>query len=620
MKKKYRFGPVLIILGVFVLLTAALLGQNTWRLGERVERKVTLVDAQTLKSVQNQTNEDGGEKVAAEKGKECLYIWDSGDENSVLLHGQMPQILHDMKVSYTEADIDSESISGFEDYGFVVIGTSDYTEFGGEMEKLIDWTMDGGYLMIAQVPAVEPVASWVLQKAGAQSVGAKLYATPGIRVVSDAVLHGDRTDYPLEESFESSMSVSLDETCTVHLVSCDEMEIPLLWECPVGKGKIVTANLGIYDKAYRGIYSTAFSLLGETCAWPVINSATWYLDDFPSPVPSGVSTYIQRDYNMDIATFYTKVWWEDISSLAEQHGMRYTGMVIEEYSDQVEGPFASNSGTSRFQYFGNTLLQQGGEIGLHGYNHMPLVLDNFEYTEEYDSYKQWKSTDDMKAGLEELLSFCRSLYPKEQFQVYVPPSNILSEEGRRMLKSDFPDVKAIASVYLASGLGYAQEFEVAGDGMIETPRIISGYLMGDYENLAAMSELNFHYVSTHFQHPDDVMDVDRGAELGWEEMFRRLQDYTEWLYGTAPDIRSLTGSELAGAVQRFYHVDVERENTEEGLELKLDNFYDEAWLMVRFNEWEPDTTEGGELTKLSGNLYLLKATSAQVTIKKKVTE
>ncbi|MEI2660149.1 MAG: DUF2194 domain-containing protein [Bifidobacterium adolescentis] len=33
--------------------------------------------------------------------------------------------------------------------------------------------------------------------------------------------------------------------------------------------------------------------------------------------------------------------------------------------------------------------------------------------------------------------------------------------------------------------------------------------------LAAESELNMHFVSTHFMHPDDMLDPDRGAKEGW---------------------------------------------------------------------------------------------------------
>ena len=37
--------------------------------------------------------------------------------------------------------------------------------------------------------------------------------------------------------------------------------------------------------------------------------------------------------------------------------------------------------------------------------------------------------------------------------------------------------------------------------------------------------------------------------MGWEELFRRLTDYVEWLKKSMPQIRNLTGSELTGAVQ-----------------------------------------------------------------------
>ena len=58
----------------------------------------------------------------------------------------------------------------------------------------------------------------------------------------------------------------------------------------------MVCNIGIYDKVMRGFYAAAISLLGDATAYPVINSAVFYLDDFPSPVPSGDGTYIKRDY------------------------------------------------------------------------------------------------------------------------------------------------------------------------------------------------------------------------------------------------------------------------------------------------------------------------------------
>ena len=303
--------------------------------------------------------------------------------------------------------------------------------------------------------------------------------------------------------------------------------------------------------------------------------------------------------------------------LAETYGIRYTGLIIEDYSDLVEAPFPSNRDVQRFRYFGDMLLEAGGELGFHGYNHMPLCLEDFDFMDMYDMYQKWKTEEDMAESLRELKSFAGRLFSKAGFRVYVPPSNILSEKGREVLLRELPELQAIASTYLPGGPAYDQEFEVSKEGVVETPRIISGYLLDDYMQLSALSELNFHYVSSHFEHPDDVLDEDRGAELGWEVMRNRLEDYLKWLQKAGGPIRNMTGTEMAGAVQRFYYLEVERETDEEGLHLTLSKFQDEAWLLVRFNEWEPEEVTGGELTRLSDDLYLLEAKEKKIDITRK---
>ena len=43
-----------------------------------------------------------------------------------------------------------------------------------------------------------------------------------------------------------------------------------------------------------------------------------------------------------------------------------------------------------------------------------------------------------------------------------------------------------------------RSFEAAEDGIVEQPRIISGAVIDDYMELAAVSELNMHFVNTQF--------------------------------------------------------------------------------------------------------------------------
>ena len=185
-----------------------------------------------------------------------------------------------------------------------------------------------------------------------------------------------------------------------------------------------------------------------------------------------------------------------------------------------------------------------------------------------------------------------------------------------MLAEKFPEIRTIASNYFPGEYAYVQEFETADDGIVEQPRIISGAIIDDYMQMAALSELNMHFVNSHFMHPDDLLDEDRGAALGWEKLRARLDEYMTWMNESAPSLRNLTGSELAGAVQRYGALTVDKEITDQEIRIHLGNFYDEAYLMVRINDGTPGQVTGGELTNVTGNLYLLHAQESEVVVER----
>ena len=300
-------------------------------------------------------------------------------------------------------------------------------------------------------------------------------------------------------------------------------------------------------------------------------------------------------------------------TLAAKHGVKYTGVIIENYEDDMDGEITEQTDVQRFQYFGNMILHQGGELGYHGYNHQPLSLSNVDYGTVLP-YKTWTSLDAMEKAVDELIRFGKKMFPATELSVYVPPSNVLSEEGIKLLGEKFPEIRSIASNYFSGEFAYVQEFETAEDGIVEQPRIISGAVIDDYMQMAALSELNMHFVNSHFMHPDDLLDEDRGAALGWEKLKKRLDEYMTWLNESAEELRNLTGSELAGAVQRYGALTVDKEITEKEIRLHLGHLYDEAYLMVRINEGKPGDVTGGELVNITGNLYLLRAEESEVVI------
>ena len=345
----------------------------------------------------------------------------------------------------------------------------------------------------------------------------------------------------------------------------------------------------------------------------MLHPTVFYLDDFPSPVPNGDGTYVKRDYGTSIADFYTNIWWPDMIALATAHNVQYTGVIIENYEDETDGETERQDDVQRFQYFGNMILHQGGELGYHGYNHQPLSLSDTDYGDALP-YKTWTSFSAMEKAMKELMDFGKEMFPETTMSVYVPPSNVLSEAGRKLLGSLYPKIRTIASNYFSGDYAYVQEFEVAEDGIVEQPRIISGAIIDDYMQMAALSELNMHFVNTHFMHPDDLLDEDRGAALGWEKLKNRLDEYMTWLNEAAPALRNLTGSQLSGAIERYDALTVEKDITDKEVHLHLGNFYDQAYLMVRMNKGIPVRVTGGDLTQAAGNLYLLNAEQEDVYI------
>lgn len=609
---RFRWMGLLVVWAVFIVMAAVLLVERAGVQYSAGQHKLGMLAANDAVPASSAIF---GQKPT------CLVITDSDQAGVEDVKEQFDQILLDMKIAHRDVDIatdGADAIPSLTSFDRVIVLMPSLDGLGTHLTDLMSWVSAGGSLMLGMTPDNSNCLQAIASKLGIESAGYD-YATAESIVPSEDFMLGGGERYEFSDPFDSSLSVSLRETAHVWARTGDA-GTPLIWSNDCGSGHTVVCNIGIYDKVMRGFYASAISLLGDATAYPVINSAVFYLDDFPSPVPSGDGTYIKRDYGLSIADFYTKVWWPDLQKLAQKYGIRYTGVMIENYEDAVnQTEPARQPDTTQFRYFGGMLLQMGGELGFHGYNHQPLALWDTDYGTLYD-YKTWKNKETLVASLNELIAFQDEVLPNAHGSVYVPPSNILSVRARKLIGTDVPRIKTIASTYFEDGtdLPYVQEFGVASDGIVEQPRIVSGGMVDDsYMRLAAVSELNMHYVSTHFMHPDDLLDPDRGAKEGWEIYKGGLVDYLEWLTKSAPDLRRQTGSECSGAIQRFSSVTVSVDTSADALTLSLGNFHDEAWLMFRANNGEPGAVTDGELTHLTGNLYLLKANDKTLTIERK---
>lgn len=546
--------------------------------------------------------------------KTCLILTNE-EEVSGICTEIMCDVLEGMKIGYDVYKAEDFSYDLVENYETVVLTFQSWLSLGEDLQQLFAWVKKGGSLMNTLTPDVDAGFLAVSGKVGIENIDDEYPLVDGFQFFNDCLAGAPKGRiFPIEQ-MQGALGIQLDSECRTYMASGDG-KVPLLWTKQYGEGQIAITNNVLTEKYQRGFLCLAYSLLPDACIYPVINASAFYLDDFPAPVPGGNSTYIFRDYGVDTATFYSNIWWPQILKWEENYDIVHTGLIIEQYSDEVEAPFVRNKSTTQFLSYGNMLLKKGGELGFHGYNHMPLCLEGMDEDKQFGEYELWKGTEDVQASMKELLEFSTGLFPKNQFRVYVPPSNILSESGREALLAACPDIKVIAATYLrdAEGIAYEQDFCVSEDGIINTPRITSGCEPEDYQYLTALSELNFHYVQSHFMHPDDVLDEDRGAANGWEALAESFEEYLEWIYSAVPEIRNVTGSGMGDAVEIYDTLSVTRSYENNLLTVKLGGFSGEAEFLMRIRDGSIQSTTGCTWEKVTENLYAVHATAEEFQI------
>ena len=293
---KIRFGRMQMVIAAFIALAAALC---------IVQRNVSYDTQERLLEPAAEEAFSEVTPATSQQEAECLILWedDAGGRQGL---DMMEPVLEQMKVPYEVCEgryMDQVDLANYEK---IVLSMTNWDLMDEGAFELMEWVEAGGGLMVLYPPNTNGYFQLFEQTLGIETLGNKMSVVEEIHFTRDFMLGGSR-NFQITDPYESALEVNLAKDCTVYLESAGEHSIPLIWSRDVGEGRIVVDNLGFLTKDYRGFYSSSYSLLGRSCVYPVINASTFYIDDFPSPVPGGNSTYIQEDYGMSIEEFYTQV-------------------------------------------------------------------------------------------------------------------------------------------------------------------------------------------------------------------------------------------------------------------------------------------------------------------------
>lgn len=517
--------------------------------------------------------------------KQVLVLTDGREESSLKYAGNLERVFRWMDMEAEVLDAGRKDTISYADYDLVVVTFSDWEGLIGEdSRRMLDYVERGGRLFLGMLPA-EPGAVYrdMYRRMGIIEYG-DYYIISGL-TFKEELLPGCKGQTFENEVFEDAvLGVQLEERSTLYASGLlDGREIPLIWKHETGEGAILVFNgTAIIGDGWTGVAAGCVASLFDSLIWPVINTKTVFIDDFPSPQYNSDSDVIKEDYNRTVREFYRDIWWPDMQSAAKRYDCDYVGLFIATYDDIVDPQRFSYTKDSVEQYFGNSLLENGYEMGAHGYNHQSLALQG-QVPKEL-GYQPWKDTEDMAASLKELRKIAERLFPGVWFYTYVPPSNYLSAEGRRAVKEALPDLQVLSGVYTKEGEEgsvYVQDFCVAEDGLVEFPRTTSGMLADEYDRFVAMNVAGLYGVFSHFVHPDDILDEERSGGKNWQELFEDFCDKLNFINECYEGLRPMTAVEAAGAVRTADALKTALEVEQGRVSGFCNGFTGEAWCYFR---------------------------------------
>lgn len=540
-----------------------------------------------------------------------LVVYDKDEINSKLIRDNLQMIFKYMKKNVNILNV-SDKKPDLSVYSGIVVAFENL-DGCSYVNELFDYCQKGGSLVFAEkVQAHSYNYGNIYRNFGIVESGTEESANT-IKFNTNLLLKAN--GFTAKVSDFTTIPVQLDDKCTVHCTTANGN--PLVWERDVGKGKFLFAN-GQFtsSKDDRGILAAMISVAQGSFIYPVINAKVEFIDDFPAPVLEKVNSEIFKQYGVTTYQYYRNYWWPDMLAIAKKYNLKYSTYVIESYNDKMKPEFdfeRTRDNINNAIVFGREILKSGGEIGLHGYNHQPFAFKDF-ITENL-GYKSWKTEADMMASVKEANQFMKEAFPDYTMRSYVPPSNILSPEGRTALMKQWPQLKVISGVYNAAEKDvYKQEFEVAKDGIIEFPRASSGYFMTDTDKWSIYNGATINGVFSHFVHPDDILDIDRHENKNWEELKKSFEGIACEINGNFPWLRPLTISEAGVELKRYDKTEVEFEYTDEGINGYCSNFKQFAYFILRTGE-TPGNCTNCEVTKIDGDAYLIKANDCEFNIR-----
>lgn len=453
-----------------------------------------------------------------------LILYEKGNQESMIIRKEVEMALNYTKIPFISGEISKFHFSVFEipSLRAVYLVTSNTEKMSDmNLDHLFRFLAKGGRLILPTLTwderfryfcGIRPDADLMTNK---EALGFR-FITP---IFPNQYSQKFRTTVmPHHQGFRQEV---FKRNVQVHAVALNDSTYPVILENRIGDGSVVFCNSSVInEKLYRGLLFVLALPALEGVPYPVANTSTIFLDDFPAAMYNARFHPVDKEYGLDQVHFITRIWWPDMLRLAEKYGLQYTAMLCFNYNDRTTPPFLFDQWLSSTidqegkivpasPWIAGEILKTGYELGFHGYNHISYWKRDWPKMEEtvlpslIAVRKQWHRDD---------------LGPMPV--TYVPPSNIIDSVGLRLLKKGMPEIRYMCSLYMGElDEGGNREFgpDPYEPQFYDVPRISSGYIPDDESIFLQESMYIITGIWNHFIHPDDIFFENKGVKAWFKK-------------------------------------------------------------------------------------------------------
>ncbi|MGL5089304.1 MAG: DUF2194 domain-containing protein [Cetobacterium sp.] len=561
---------------------------------------------------------DGNFKIKSPIKYLVFYQKDSKEPQLILERWQAT--MNFSKVQYDIFDIATDEIIDFSKYSGIVFTNESFKNFRkDDYENIVKQVNNGASLFFLTRSFNNPFSKF----AGIEKINS-FKETGGIEFLVN-IFPGFKDIMINKEVIQNSiLDIEISELAKILVISNEK--IPLIWEMKQGKGKIIYTNGSMFEsKLAEGLMKQIIAYGSKVTIFPILNSKLVHFDDLPAPIQDIHFEPIFTEYRMGTREFFNTIWWNDMEGMAARNKLKYTTFGITKYNSVVNKDNIEKISKRNFEDLsrqGRNILKHGGELGIHGYNHYSLGLENDFIYEDY-GYKPWTNIEDMKFVLKYFRNVLHELYGSEVITyTYVAPSNLISKTGKQALLETFPNLKSLSGIFYGAKEPGLLLQEVGRDTdypeLYSLPRFSSGLFKDDITMWSIYNAIaSYGYVS-HFLHPDDVTSEERGRNKYWSFLKDDFESIFVNLNKNLPLLKPATQSELNFEYSKLENIYLDYELFGDEILVNVKNFSGEIQSYIRVSGKKIKNIQGGEYKLVEKtvdyNLYLLDIKNNEIKI------